>query len=367
MVNLFNHSGVKDMAISVFDIFKIGIGPSSTHTTGPMKAARRFVTDLDQQNILQQTSRINVELYGSLAATGKGHRSHIAILLGLEDHQPEEVDPGKVDAYLLNIRQHRQINLLGKHLIPFTERDCLQFCYQTILAFHPNGMRFTAYNSTNDVLSTNTYYSVGGGFIVEEHDTVLQEMANDVPHPFSSAEQLIKLCAEHNFSISRLMMENEKTWRSEQEIRDGLMRIWQVMRDCVSRGCQQTGVLPGGLNIERRAAKLYQQLSNAADTTTDPLTALDWVDVYAMAVNEENAAGGRVVTAPTNGAAGIIPAVLHYYIRFCPQANDEGVIRFLLTAAAIGILYNSSFGVQIQENSSHNLLNKERKRVLRLL
>jgi len=334
------------MAISTFDIFKVGIGPSSTHTTGPMRAGLNFATRLAHENLIKNTSRLEAILYGSLGATGKGHRSDIAILLGLEGYTPETIDPNKIDAYIQQIRTHQEIRLFNKYPVSFNEHDNLTFCYETSLPFHPNGMQFSAFNSQGTQLLKARYYSIGGGFVVDGEHQDLQDDEVEIAYPFSSALELIAHCQSSNMSISSLMLENEKSWRSEDQIRHELLQLWQVMKLCGERGCQQTGILPGGLNIERRAAKLYASLSHTKkNSNIDPLNTLDWVNAFAIAVNEENAAGGRVVTAPTNGAAGIIPAVLHYYTSFYPEANDEGIIRFLLTAAAIGILYKKNASI----------------------
>jgi L-serine dehydratase len=337
------------MAISVFDLFSIGIGPSSSHTVGPMRAANRFVQNLDSEALLDQVHRIKAELYGSLGATGKGHGSDKAVMLGFEGDLPETVDTTTVDERLAGIRKHRQINLLGKHSIDFKEKDGLIMHKRQTLPFHPNGMTFSAFNANSEELSRSTFYSVGGGFIVDETASGSDRIKQDdtvLPYPFLSAVNLLIHCANHNIRISDVMMENEKVWRSESEIRDGLLNIWSVMQTCVNNGCVNEGILPGGMKIKRRAADLYRKLNTEPEIThQDPLTSLDWVNLYALAVNEENAAGGRVVTAPTNGAAGIIPAVMHYYQRFIPGADEDGIVRFLLTAGAIGILYKENASI----------------------
>lgn len=336
------------MAISVFELFKIGIGPSSSHTVGPMRAALQFVTGLQESGLLDRTESVRAELYGSLGATGKGHGSDKAVLLGLQGEAPDLVDTDAVPEMLATIRQEKQINLLGCRKIPFVEGEHL-LMYRKPLPFHPNGMRFAACDASGTELSSKVYYSVGGGFVVNEDAVGVDRIVPDtttVRYPFKSAEELLGLCGKTGLSISQLMLENEKAWRPEQETRDGLARIWQVMQECVRRGCEKEGTLPGGLQVRRRAAELYRNLSSQPEANLrDPLSMLDWVNLYALAVNEENAAGGRVVTAPTNGAAGIVPAVLHYYHRFVPGASDEGVMRFLLTAAAIGILYKENASI----------------------
>ena len=337
------------MAISVFDLLKIGIGPSSSHTVGPMRAALRFATGLAESGQLPQTARIQAELYGSLGATGRGHGSDKAVLLGLQGEAPDQVDTATVPAKLEAIRATHSLNLLGRHQIAFTEADDLLFHKRASLPYHPNGMRFTAFAASGAELRNRVYYSVGGGFVVNEEAAGSDRIVPDqttLPYEFKSAKRLLELCAENNISISRLMLENEKSWRTGPEIRASLLNIWQVMQQCVRAGCTTEGILSGGLKVRRRAAQLHRQLSSQPEAALrDPLTIMDWVNLYALAVNEENAAGGRVVTAPTNGAAGIIPAVLHYYTRFVPGADDSGVIAFLLTAAAIGILYKENASI----------------------
>jgi len=337
------------MAISVFDLFTIGIGPSSSHTVGPMRAARRFAERLAGEGLLDRAARVRVELFGSLALTGKGHGTDRAVLMGLEGETPEEVDPDGVAPRLEAIRGQERLALLGRHGVPFHEREDLIFNRRDLLPLHSNGMRFTALDVAGETLDQRIYYSVGGGFVVNEGATGegrLVEDTTELPYPFHSGEDLLQISDQFGLAIWELMLENEKVWRSEEEIRAGLLRIWQAMQRCVERGCRQTGVLPGSLRVPRRAPALYQELtSRPQEVLEDPLTVLDWVNLFALAVNEENAAGGRVVTAPTNGAAGIVPAVLHYYRRFTPGADEEGVIRFLLTAAAIGILYKENASI----------------------
>jgi L-serine dehydratase len=336
------------MSISVFELFKIGIGPSSSHTVGPMRAALQFVTGLRDDGLLERTAGVKAELYGSLGATGKGHGSDKAVMLGLQGEAPDLVDTSAVPAILATIRREKQINLLGRKKVPFHEVDHL-LMFRKALPFHPNGMRFIAYDEQGAELRNKLYYSVGGGFVVNEEAAGIDRIVPDttsVRYPFNSAVELLELCKTHNLSISQLMYENEKAWRPEAETRAGLLKIWQVMQECVRTGCETEGILPGVLKVKRRAAELFHKLSSHPEANLrDPLTTLDWVNLYALAVNEENAAGGRVVTAPTNGAAGIVPAVLHYYHRFIAGANDEGAIRFLLTAAAIGILYKENASI----------------------
>ena len=335
------------MAISTFDLFTVGIGPSSSHTVGPMRAALQFVEALADSGRMTEVIRVQAEMYGSLGATGKGHGTAKAVLLGLEGDQPESVDVPSIAERVAAIREGGFITLLGNrsdsHRIGFNDKTDVVLHRKKTLSFHSNGMIFTAFNSDAEVVASKTYFSVGGGFVVDESASdqdFLVEDSSTIPYPFDSGKQLLALCEEHSMSISELMMENEKTWRSEQQVRDGLLNLWSVMQSCVANGISNGGILPGGLNVRRRAKELHQQLLSRPEAAmSDPLSVLDWVTLYALAVNEENAAGGRVVTAPTNGAAGIIPAVLHYYMRFVPTATAEGVVRFLLTAAAIGMLY----------------------------
>jgi L-serine dehydratase len=335
--------------ISAFDLFKIGIGPSSSHTVGPMRAARQFAQGLADGGLLDRVTAVRVELFGSLGATGKGHGSDKAVLLGLEGEAPDLIDPATIPGRMARIRDERALSLLGTHRIAFDTARDLVFHRRRSLPFHPNGMGFTATVGDGAEIIHRVYYSVGGGFVVNEEGVGADRIKVDdtpVAHPFGSGDDLLRITAEHKISISRLMLDNETAWRSEADVRAGLLHIWDVMQRCVQHGCHAHGVLPGGMKVKRRAADLYQALSSAPEAgLRDPLTALDWVNLYALAVNEENAAGGRVVTAPTNGAAGIIPAVLHYYHRFVPGANDDGVVRFLLTAAAIGILYKENASI----------------------
>ncbi|MDR3482491.1 MAG: L-serine ammonia-lyase [Burkholderiaceae bacterium] len=337
------------MAISVFELFKIGIGPSSSHTVGPMRAALTFATKLKTQGLLAQTEAVKAELYGSLGATGKGHGSDKAVLLGLQGEAPDLVDTGTVAAKLEVIRSSKRLQLLGEKEIAFNEGEQLLMVKRQSLPFHPNGMRFTAYDAAGNELLNKVYYSVGGGFVVNEEAAGKDRIVPDTTtlrYPFKSAAEMLRMCAEHQLSVSQLMLENESAWRPEAETRAGLLNIWNVMQDCVKAGCHAEGILPGGLKVRRRAAELFRTLSSQPEMSLrDPLTTLDWVNLYALAVNEENAAGGRVVTAPTNGAAGIVPAVLHYYHRFVSGANNDGVVRFLLCAAAIGILYKENASI----------------------
>ncbi|HEX6708028.1 MAG TPA: L-serine ammonia-lyase, partial [Albitalea sp.] len=341
------------MAVSVFDLFKIGIGPSSSHTVGPMRAARLFALRLAHDGQLDRTARIQSHLYGSLGATGKGHGSDKAVLLGLAGHEPDSIDVEQIPALLDAIRSTRTLRLDDTQAVAFDEQADLVFHRRESLPFHANGMRFIAFDADGAELASRSYYSVGGGFVVSDevaHDGTRQkQIAPDttvLPLPFHCGEELLALTQREGLSIAQVMRRNERHWRSDEEIDAGLLRIWRVMQACVERGLKTDGVLPGGFKVRRRAADLYRQLcSNPEAALRDPLQVLDWVNLYALAVNEENAAGGRVVTAPTNGAAGIVPAVLHYYTRFVPQATDAGVIDFLLTAAAIGILYKENASI----------------------
>ncbi|TMH34076.1 MAG: L-serine ammonia-lyase [Betaproteobacteria bacterium] len=341
------------MAVSVFDLFKIGIGPSSSHTVGPMRAARLFALRLQHDGMLNATQRVKAELYGSLGATGKGHGTDKAVLLGLAGHEPDRIDVDAIPALLAAMRKTQTLTLAGAQTIAFDEAADLVFHRRESLPFHANGMRFTAFDSSGAELVARTYYSVGGGFVVSDEVAAdgsrQKRIAPDttvLPLPFHSGAELLALTQREGCSIADVMRRNERHWRSDAEIDAGLLTIWSVMRKCVERGCATDGVLPGGFKVRRRAADLYRQLcANPEAALRDPLQVLDWVNLYALAVNEENAAGGRVVTAPTNGAAGIVPAVLHYYTRFVPGSNDRGVIDFLLTAAAIGILYKENASI----------------------
>ena len=335
------------MALSVFDLFSIGIGPSSSHTVGPMRAALRFVSGLRDAGELADVRRVRVELFGSLGATGHGHGSDKAVLLGLEGERPEDVDTALVPARVSAIRSGGRMRLLGRHEIGFAFDDDLVLHRRKTLPLHPNGMIFRAFGSGDAVLAERTYYSVGGGFVLDPSAAdgpVITADTTPVEFPFRTAAELLAHCESAGLSISQVMLRNELSWRSASEVRAGLLRIWQVMQDCVARGCSTDGVLPGGLKVPRRAKSLHDKLL-AEDGSGDPLYVMDWVSLFALAVNEENASGGRVVTAPTNGAAGIIPAVLHYYTRFIPSATDDGVVAFLLTAAAIGVVLKETASI----------------------
>ena len=341
------------MAVSAFDLFKIGIGPSSSHTVGPMRAARLFAARLANEDLLNRTARVHVELFGSLGATGKGHGTDKAVLLGLSGHEPDTVDVDQIAPRLDAIRSSGQLSLFGRHTLAFDEKRDLIFNRRDTLPLHSNGMRFIASAANGVELSNRVYYSVGGGFVVSSEiaeDGVSQKrIAPDtaiLPFPFHSGDELLEQCVREGASIAEIMRRNERHWRTDAQIDAGLLKIWTVMQACVQRGCATDGVLPGGYKVKRRAPDLYRQLTaDPQAPLRDQLIVLDWVNLFALAVNEENAAGGRVVTAPTNGAAGIIPAVLHYYARFVPGSNDRGIVDFLLTAAAIGILYKENASI----------------------
>ncbi|HET7757768.1 MAG TPA: L-serine ammonia-lyase [Steroidobacteraceae bacterium] len=333
------------MALSVFDIFKIGIGPSSSHTMGPMRAAREFALGLKSAALLGATREIAVRLYGSLALTGLGHGTDRAVLAGLTGAEPETAEPDAIEATVRGIRASGQIALLGEHPIEFDEALQLLFMQHERLPRHSNGMRFSALGAGRRVLREEDYYSIGGGFIVRGDEAEARATGAHAPppHAFGSAAELLARCQEHGLEIFELMLANERTWAPETQVRAQLLHIWQVMQGCVERGLRGSGVLPGVLRVRRRAPRLFRQLTDSP--AAGPLDAMDWVNAWALAVNEENAAGGRVVTAPTNGAAGIVPAVLHFYRRFEPGANEDGVLRFLLTAAAIGMLYKRNASI----------------------
>jgi len=334
------------MSVSTFDLFRIGIGPSSSHTVGPMRACNLFVAALRAGGSLGVVDRVRCELYGSLAATGRGHGTDRAVLLGLEGEQPECIDPGLIEPRVRQIREGRHLMLAGEHRIAFEESRDLLFRRGESLQFHPNGLRLTACGQGGEALQSRTYFSVGGGFVVGSDERGRSVPVTDptvLPHPFRSGEELLGCCRISGLGIAQVMWCNERAWRSEESIRAGLRQVWQAMQDCVQRGIAAEGSLPGGYKVRRRAAALHRSLTcRPEDALKDPLQVLDWVNLYALAVNEENAAGGRVVTAPTNGAAGIVPAVLHYYHRFVPGASEQGVFDFLLTAAAIAILYKEN-------------------------
>jgi L-serine dehydratase len=329
------------MALSAFDLYSVGIGPSSSHTVGPMRAAKLFVDGLTDAGRLGDVRRVRAELFGSLGATGHGHGSPKAVVLGLEGEDPATTDTDRADGRIDEIRTSGQLLLGGSSAVPFDVDQDLVMHRRKSLPAHPNGMTFAAFDSSGEQVDFRTYYSVGGGFVVDEVATGADRIVLDetpVKFPFTTGAELLEICAREGLSISDVMLANEQAWRSEEEIRAGMLHLWSVMAECVERGFHREGVLPGGLKVPRRAPGLYRELSKDGDRV-DPLHVVDWVNLYALAVNEENASGGRIVTAPTNGAAGIIPAVLHYYVRFVPGADEDGIVRFLLTAAAIGILF----------------------------
>ncbi|CAN7329976.1 L-serine ammonia-lyase [Acidovorax delafieldii] len=344
------------MSVSVFDLFKIGIGPSSSHTVGPMIAARQFACHVRDTVGLAAVHQVSVELFGSLSATGVGHGTDRAVLLGLAGHEPDHIDPDQIAPTIAQIRQSGTLALLGEHAVPFVEKDHLLFRRKS-LPLHPNGMAFHALDAQGNDIAMREYYSVGGGFVVDAAgQRVLNTPASagadiaghgqGLPHPFRTGAELLSQCRTTGLSMAQLMAANEQHWRSPAEVRRQLLAIWQTMAGAVQRGCASTGTLPGPMHVRRRAAELHKNLSRSPEAALrDPLSMLDWVNLYAMAVNEENAAGGRVVTAPTNGAAGVIPAVLHYYVNFLQgpiPANDDGIATFLLTAGAIGIIYKEN-------------------------
>jgi L-serine dehydratase len=333
------------MSLSVFDIFKIGIGPSSSHTMGPMRAAREFALGLERAGLLEHTRTVTVRLYGSLALTGAGHGTDRAVLVGLEGSEPQSVDPDRLDADVQRIRSSGRLNLLGRREISFDAPSDLKFLKTERLPRHTNGMRFTAFDGAKRLLREEDYYSIGGGFILRGDEPEAREAGHAAPpYPFETAEELLAVCRRANLELCQLVLANELTWRSEPQIRSGLIEIWHVMHGCVERGFRASGDLPGALHVRRRAPQLYRVLDDSR-LGDSPLDLMDWVNAWAMAVNEENAAGGRVVTAPTNGAAGVVPAVLHFYQRFEPGASEEGIVRFLLAAGAIATLYKRNASI----------------------
>jgi L-serine dehydratase len=335
------------VTISAFELFKIGIGPSSSHTVGPMRAAGMFAASLAADGVVDRVAGIRAELFGSLGATGHGHGSVKAIVLGLSGELPETVDPAAAETLTAEVTETGRLRLPPGHDIDFDPSEDIVLHRRRRLPFHSNAMRFAAVDEADRELAARTYYSVGGGFVLGEDETGAPRIVPDatpVPYPFLSGAELLAQARRSGLPISGVMLANEVVRRPEAEVRAGMLAIWQVMQECVRRGCEAEGVLPGGLRVRRRARTLHENLEQTGDTS-DPLYAMEWVTLYALAVNEENAAGGRVVTAPTNGAAGIIPAVLHYYTRFVPGAGDDAVVRFLLTAAAIGTLFKENASI----------------------
>jgi L-serine dehydratase len=343
------------MTLSIFDLFKVGIGPSSSHTVGPMWAAHRFLLELESQALLNDVGAVEAELFGSLALTGKGHGTDTAIMLGLSGAQPDKVDPDAVETIIHEIRSTGKMMLFGQRAITFNEERDIRFHFMEVLPRHPNGLILRA--KTGDgaaVLLEQTYYSIGGGFVLSEQEFAdidnLPATNVQLAHPFETAEELLAIGCRTGLSIAEIVRENELAWRSDEEIVEGLRTLWSVMEDSIERGCRKEGILPGGLNVKRRAHELHEKLSaRPEDGLEDPLTVMDWVSLFALAVNEENAAGGRVVTAPTNGAAGVIPAIVAYYERFVPTATEQGVFDILLTAAAIGMLYKKNASISAAE------------------
>ncbi len=334
------------MALSVFDLFKVGVGPSSSHTVGPMRAAGTFLRELRDDGLLRRVTRVTADLYGSLGATGRGHGTDSAVLMGFAGELPETVDPRLAHQLLEEVGDTGRLALLGEHEVSLDAASDVVLHLGRSLPLHPNGMTFTAWSGAEQ-LAQHTYYSVGGGFIMtdptDDSETIDPD-ARPLRHPFTTGAELLRICDEEGLSIDGVMEANELSWRSRDETHAGLLHIWDVMKECVRNGMENEGILPGGLHVRRRAPGLWRQLE-VDSAPDDPLRGLDWIALYALAVNEENAAGGRVVTAPTNGAAGTIPAVLHYYTSFVPGASDRGVVRFLLTAAAIGMLVKANASI----------------------
>lgn len=334
------------MTISIFDLFSIGIGPSSSHTVGPMKAAHEFVMSLKQRNLLSDTQRIVVELYGSLALTGKGHGTDFAILNGLEGQLPKTVDPENIPIRAQQIIANQKLLLAGEQEITFDFAQDLLLLKKELLPCHTNGMRFTALDKINNCVQTEIYYSIGGGFIVTAAQYGHEVASTAVPYPFKTAEQLLAVCKENNISIAELMLANEQALHPQKNIQADILEIAAVMQACIEKGCRTPGILPGGLKVKRRAHELYNKLiAQGMPKPSENADVMHWLNIYAMAVNEENAAGGRIVTAPTNGAAGIIPSVLNYYRNFYPGANEDGIVNFLLTAGAIAILCKTNASI----------------------
>ncbi len=336
------------MSISIFNLFSIGIGPSSSHTVGPMKAAKEFTEYLSQHQLLKRTTRVTVELFGSLAFTGKGHGTDVAILLGLEGNAPDTVDPDWIHPRAQEIITQQQINLGNQQWIPFHFNQDVEFNFKDLLPVHTNGMRFSAFDQANQLLLSKIYYSIGGGFIIDEDQATHGSQVDDheVPYPFATTKELLSHCENNGLTIKEIMLANESSMRPKEEVIARLRKISNVMRECIDKGCSTGGILPGGLQVKRRAPEILQKLLQKGRPASHELTdSMTWLNLYAIAVNEENAAGSRVVTAPTNGAAGVVPAVLHYFMDFYPEATQESVIDFLLTAGAIAILYKKGASI----------------------
>lgn len=341
------------MGLSIFDLFKIGVGPSSSHTVGPMVAANRFLAELKQQQLLPQVASIHIGLYGSLAMTGAGHATDTAVMLGLLGQQPDLIDPDQAPDMLEDIRQQGMITLDGTHAISFSEEHHLHFHFGQSLPSHPNGMTLSVRDQSGIIFYSNHYYSVGGGFVLDDKEARADDSTppppRTIPYPFDNAQELLDRCEENQLTIAELVLANEHHLARYDNIEKAILRIWQVMDQCIQRGCRQEGTLPGGLNVSRRAHGLHQKLINREPHQKDQLELMDWVSLFALAVNEENAVGGRVVTAPTNGAAGVIPAVLAYYVHFVEYSDDKGIQAFLATAAAIGMLYKKNASISAAE------------------
>lgn len=330
------------MNISVFDLFKIGIGPSSSHTVGPMKAAYLFVEELEKSGQIRQVEKVIIRLFGSLSATGAGHGTDKAVVMGLMGHQPDLIDPSLIEQAIQAVCETNTLMLANKKSISFDWQTQLIFDEQ-VLDYHPNAMTLSVYDDANQPIKQKTYYSVGGGFVLDEneiHNDMPGRATSDLPYPYATGAELLQLCEQHNLKISELVMSNERVLRPESEIKANVYHLWQVMQECIANGIENEGILPGGLNVKRRAASLHNALTEASESNViySTLSGMDWVNLFALAVNEENAAGGRMVTAPTNGAAGIIPAVLMYHMRFHPKAKPKDVIKFFLAATAVGAL-----------------------------
>ncbi|MDD7805016.1 MAG: L-serine ammonia-lyase [Endozoicomonas sp. (ex Botrylloides leachii)] len=342
------------MSLSIFDLFKIGVGPSSSHTVGPMVAGNRFIEELIEKQCLHQVASVTIDLFGSLALTGKGHATDTAVMLGLSGEEPQSVDPDNAPTLIKNIRQRSELILGGSHTIPFNEAHNLLLHTEHFLPKHPNGMTIKAKDKSGLILHQNNYYSLGGGFVVNEEESSQESQSNNidaaVPYPFDNAQDLLNFGEKTGLSIADIVLTNERALGRMHDIKTELLTIWHVMDSCIKRGCRETGILPGGLNVRRRAYDLHQRLSKRKEQgIEDHLEIMDWVSLFAIAVNEENAVGGRVVTAPTNGAAGVIPAVLAYYDRFVSNSNDQGIQTFLATAAAIGMLYKKNASISAAE------------------
>ncbi len=341
------------MGLSILDLFKVGIGPSSSHTVGPMVAANRFIDELKAQGVLSDTTTIKVDLFGALALTGQGHATDTAVMLGLLGEEPDKVNPDYAPTLIERIRQSGKLDLAGSHSVSFSEENHLFFHNDLFLPKHPNGMTIKAKDQNGLVLHQNNYYSVGGGFVITEDESEQSTgitTTKQLPYPFENAQDLLDIGDSSGLSIAEIVLANEAVLKRSENITSALMAIWQTMDACIQRGCRETGILPGGLNVNRRAHDIYQTLSSRQQQQQmDELEIMDWVSLFALAVNEENAVGGRVVTAPTNGAAGVIPAVLAYYDRFVKGSDDKGIQTFLATAAAIGMLYKKNASISAAE------------------